>query len=563
MELLERLPETILSWQLKGAGLSHFGTDGKPDLVPFPAYGEDNLILRTDAVGLCYSDLKLISAGSAHLRIEGRDLKKDPAVPGHEVSLSVVGVGEDLKGRFRLGDRYIMQSDVFYRGKSFSFGYVMRGGMSQYVVIGKEVLEGDEGCYLLPVKEEMSLVEAALVEPWTCVTASCQIRARREILSGGILYFKGFPDGQIPLNLAGLSSAKPSIVVQEGLSDANRGAVLDLCRAMSLVARGPEELSGARPSDIVCAGTPDRDAFARLVDSFGDDGVLSVHTDRTDAELPVDIGKLHYRKLEITGSRDGDVAASYVRNTREALKPGGKAWFVGGAGPMGQMHVLKAFLDDQGPSRILVTDLSDERLASLKRLLTLITRPGGRGAAVEFRNPSDLKGEELDDFLGRSYPGGFDDIVALVPVSATIAQAAHFLAASGVLNVFAGLKPGTLADMPLERVVDGRARITGSSGSPLSAMKDTLALAESGKLATALSLAAVGDMYAVSKGIKALMDNTFPGKVVIFPFAHGIGLKSLRELGRDLPELAARLLDGQYWNREAEKVFLESKYFKA
>ena len=100
-------------------------------------------------------------------------------------------------------------------------------------------------------------------------------------------------------------------------------------------------------------------------------------------------------------------------------------------------------------------------------------------------------------------------------------------------------------------------RVIGSSGSPLSAMRDTLALTESGGLSTSYSLAAVGDMGSASKGMKALMDNTYTGKVVIFPFAHGIGLKSIRELARDLPEIAPLLLDGQYWTREAEAAFLQ------
>jgi len=563
MELLEKLPEQILSWQLRGAGLSRFGVDGKPETVPFPSYGEDDLIVRVDAVGLCFSDLKLISMGSAHPRIEGRDLKKDPVVPGHEVSLTVVGVGDGLKGRFRPGERCVLQADVFYGGKPMAFGYALRGGMSQYAVLGREILEGDEGCYLLPVKPQTSYVEAALVEPWTCVTAAYQIRARTENRENGVLYFHGFPEGQIPLKLEGLSSRKPSVVVHDGLSSANLEAVLELCRSMGVEAIGLDALSGARPSDIVCAGTPDGESFARLVELIDADGVLSVHAAGTDGELPVDIGKVHFKGLEITGSRDGAVLASYARNTREALKPGGRAWFVGGAGPMGQMHVIKAILDDRGPSTMLVTDLSDDRLDALKRLVGLIRPDGGRKIDLEFRNPSDLKGEELDAFLGESYPGGFDDIVALVPVAAIISQASRFLAPMGVLNVFAGVNPGTVAAMPLERIVDGRGRITGSSGSPLSAMKETLALTEAGKLAPALSLAAVGDMYSVAKGIKSLMDNTFPGKVVIFPFAHGIGLKSLRELGRDLPELAAKLLDGRYWTREAEKEFLSSKYFRS
>ena len=71
MELLEDLPQEILSWQLKGSGLENLGVKGRPDTVPFPKYTEDNLIARIDAVGLCFSDIKLLTSGQlapAHRR---------------------------------------------------------------------------------------------------------------------------------------------------------------------------------------------------------------------------------------------------------------------------------------------------------------------------------------------------------------------------------------------------------------------------------------------------------------------------------------------------------------
>jgi threonine dehydrogenase-like Zn-dependent dehydrogenase len=255
------------------------------------------------------------------------------------------------------------------------------------------------------------------------------------------------------------------------------------------------------------------------------------------------------------------VADSYRANNRESLVSGGRAWFVGGAGPMGQMHVIKAVMDEHGPSDILVTDLSDERLASLKHLLSILGGKKNRKVNLTFENPKDLPADELDTFLSGKYPGGFDDVVVLVPVQAIISQASHYLAPNGVLNIFAGVKVGTITELPFGPIVRDRMRVIGSSGSPLSAMRETLALTESGRLSTSYSLAAVGDMGSASKGMKALMDNTFTGKVVIFPFAHGIGLKSIRELARELPEIAPLLLDGQYWTREAEEKFLRSRAF--
>jgi threonine dehydrogenase-like Zn-dependent dehydrogenase len=562
MQLLKDLPQEILSWQLKGTGLDNLGTKGRPDTVPFPHYTEDDLIARIDAVGLCFSDIKLISAGASHPRIEGRNLAKSPTVPGHEVAMTIVGVGDTWKDKFTLGSRFIIQADIYYKGKGVAFGYAIPGGLSQYAVIGKEILEGDEGCYLLPVREETGFAEAALVEPWTCVIASYQIRARLGVKAKGRVQFAGFSRGQIPLDLAGIDGSLAQ-VIHSGLSPQNVKAVEELAKRTGAELVPPDRApqAGEGPTDIICAGTPDRDSFTRLANSLQADGAIGLHTSEPEVELPVDVGKVHYRGMALLGSVDGRVADSYRANNREALVAGGRAWFVGGAGPMGQMHVIKAMMDEHGPSDILVTDLSDERLASLKHLLSLLGQKKQRKVTLTFENPKDLPADELDTFLTTKYPGGFDDVVVLVPVQAIITQASHYLAPEGVLNIFAGVKLGTITDLPFLPIVKNRVRIIGSSGSPLAAMRDTLALTESGGLSTSYSLAAVGDMGSASKGMKALMDNTFTGKVVIFPFAHGIGLKSIRDLARDLPEIAPKLLDGQYWTREAEAEFLKSRAF--
>jgi threonine dehydrogenase-like Zn-dependent dehydrogenase len=199
--------------------------------------------------------------------------------------------------------------------------------------------------------------------------------------------------------------------------------------------------------------------------------------------------------------------------------------------------------------------MSDERLANLAHLVSILAKRGGRKVDLTVRNAKAVTPADLELF------GGFDDVVGLVPVPAIITDASRWLASQGVYNIFAGVKVGTIADLPLEPVVMGKVRITGSSGSPLSAMRDTLALTEAGRLATALSLAAVGDMASAARGLQALIDNTYAGKVVIFPFAAGLGLRSIAELAKELPDILPRLLDGQYWTNEAEAVFLKSRSF--
>ena len=51
-------------------------------------------VVRCDACGLCFSDIKVINAGEKHPRIYRSSLKEQPLTLGHEVTLTVVGVGE-------------------------------------------------------------------------------------------------------------------------------------------------------------------------------------------------------------------------------------------------------------------------------------------------------------------------------------------------------------------------------------------------------------------------------------------------------------------------------------
>jgi threonine dehydrogenase-like Zn-dependent dehydrogenase len=170
-------PATHLRWNLYGAGLENLGRDGKPERLPVPQPTQNEILVRIDAVGICFSDLKILRLGEAHPKID-RDLRKHPAVMGHEICCTVVQVGEALRGRFHVGERYIVQADVYVNGRVQAVGYALDGGYSQYTVFGEPVLNGDAGCYLLRCPDHLSDAEAALVEPWACVVASYRIQPR-------------------------------------------------------------------------------------------------------------------------------------------------------------------------------------------------------------------------------------------------------------------------------------------------------------------------------------------------------------------------------------------------
>src|SRR5881227_29165 len=104
----EPIPTKMLRWHLYGAGLENLGRDGQPEEVAVPTFGPDELLVRQDACGLCFSDTKVIGLGPNHPRMTGRDLAKDPVTLGHEVACTIVGIGTNLTGKFHVGERFVV-----------------------------------------------------------------------------------------------------------------------------------------------------------------------------------------------------------------------------------------------------------------------------------------------------------------------------------------------------------------------------------------------------------------------------------------------------------------------
>ena len=85
---------------------------------PVPQPDDDQLLVRVDAVGLCYSDVKLIRQGGSHAKLYGRDLSTNPTRVGHEVSLTIVQVGKNLAGSYHAGQRLAVQPDIYLNQRS-------------------------------------------------------------------------------------------------------------------------------------------------------------------------------------------------------------------------------------------------------------------------------------------------------------------------------------------------------------------------------------------------------------------------------------------------------------
>ena len=172
---------------------------------PVPEPGPHELLLKVEAVGLCFSDLKLLKQFDQHVRkseiVAGIDQEilnglrsyvpgDKPVVPGHEVVCEIVAIGDRVQ-RHHVGERCLVQTD--YRqlptaGSCAAFGYNLEGGLQEYVLVDERVVIDPEGeRFLIPVGQERSASAVALVEPWACVEDSYVNRERQSIKAGGNL----------------------------------------------------------------------------------------------------------------------------------------------------------------------------------------------------------------------------------------------------------------------------------------------------------------------------------------------------------------------------------------
>ena len=131
-----------------------------------------------DSVGLCFSDVKIMRQGGSHPKLYNRDLAKEPTRLGHEVSLTVIEVGDNLKDQYHAGQRLAVQPDIYQDGKSTAYGYTIPGGLIQYHLMGAEMSTPTTVPACCPLPDTMGYAEASTLEPWGCVMAAYTQRRR-------------------------------------------------------------------------------------------------------------------------------------------------------------------------------------------------------------------------------------------------------------------------------------------------------------------------------------------------------------------------------------------------
>ena len=524
---------------------------------PTPRPGPTQILARVECVGLCFSDMKLLHQFQGHPRKSpvlahlGAEILRDipsyvpesaPTVPGHEAVLRILEVGA-LVTSVKPGGRYLVQADfrdLKTANSNGAFGYNFEGGLQQFVLLDERVTVAANGeSYLMPVPEDRSASQLALVEPWACVEDAFRTVERRALKAGGTLLLAGTG----PFDLRGLdatASAKRLWLSDQGLGDQGLGA--NPPAGFTAVARG--DLAARSIDDLVYVGA-DATALEDLFPLVANNGLALIATagGSFGRRVTAPIGRVHYGNIRIaatTTERPADALAA-IPATGE-LRPGDHVNVVGAGGPMGVMAMVRAIASSRPGALVEGGVRNPERATALQERITAVAAT--RGVEVRLFNPE-----------AEPVRGAVDYCFLMAPVPELVDQAVRDAAKRGIINVFAGISADTPVSVDLDAYAAKQLYCIGTSGSTMEDMRVVLGKVIDDQLDTNLSVGAVTGMAGAIDGLAAVKNRTIAGKIVVYPQLGDFPLMELDALVAKYPSIGRTLSNG-CWTKASEEELL-------
>jgi L-sorbose 1-phosphate reductase len=232
------------------------------------------------------------------------------------------------------------------------------------------------------------------------------------------------------------------------------------------------------------------------------------------------------------------------------------------AGPMGMGAIDYAIHADRKPSRVVVTDIDDARLARASSIFTP-QEAKRNGVELVYVNTKEL----ADPVAGlKELNGGrlYSDVFVFAPVKPVVEMGDRLLGPDGCLNFFAGpTDPAFSALFNFYGVHYESHHIVGTSGGNTDDIRESLAMMADGRLQPAAMITHVGGLNAVPQTTIDL-DRIPGGKKLIYTHKK-LDLVAIDDFARrgatepfyaELSKITAR--HGGLWSKEAEEYLLAS-----
>jgi L-iditol 2-dehydrogenase len=139
--------------------------DVRIEEMPVPSIGDNELLVKVKASGICGSDV-----------MEWYRIKKVPRILGHEITGDIVEIGKNVK-KYKIGDHVFVSHHVpcytcrFCLNNQQTLCHTLHstnfypGGFAEYIRIPE--INVDRGVFVLP--KEISYDEGVFIEPLACV----------------------------------------------------------------------------------------------------------------------------------------------------------------------------------------------------------------------------------------------------------------------------------------------------------------------------------------------------------------------------------------------------------
>ncbi len=335
----------------------------------------------------------------------------------------MVDIGDDLKNEIKIGERYAIQPEIIIHKKRQSYGFSLAGGLTQYQIIGPELLDTDQGKSIIQIKDSIGYAEASLLEPLGSVLASFDNKRRLTPKKDGRMWIIGNGQKSTPF-IFSRHLDNPKFIfatdIDPGLADLIRNTT-----GSSRITQGDNfephqqmitsQAVGQGFDDIVLLNPQSADQIQQVIKMINQGGLINlVGTESLDKQVLVNPQRFHYDYVGLVGNSTADISRSYgIENNRSNFKNQGTAILLGGGGPMGQLHLLWAITSNNGPSTILVLEIKQDRVAYLKQKYAHLAWSCQKELHIVDPPDWDLEFSEIAlEFTGSPT---IDDVILLAP----------------------------------------------------------------------------------------------------------------------------------------------------
>ena len=243
------------------------------------------------------------------------------------------------------------------------------------------------------------------------------------------------------------------------------------------------------------------------------------------------------------------------------VKEGGRVLIMGGCGPMGLGAIEYPMTLEKKPAMIVVTDLSDERIARARQLIPE-SLAAAHGIRLVYVNPGQCR-DEFAELMALTGGEGYDDIFVYNSIRSLAEMGDRLLGYDGCMNFFSGPTDKNFsASINLYNCHYSSTHIIGTTGGTTGDLKEAIRLAAEGKIRPAVMITHVGGMDSIVETTKNLPGIPGGKKLTYTQFDMPLtAIADFREKGKIDP-LFRRLADccdahDGLWNSEAERILFQ------